>query len=269
MGKAQPASRMDSENGAEKHPQDQVAGSETNLQHPWPRNTQSWEAALWAKEVLATLLMAQLKIPCTRQKAQPGPAGSTSLVMTGLLQNSLGHSTKLWSCLCRDNPEPLFPTALPGEGTSEPGVVLGTSTTSWKKSSHLFGASELLPDVLAWRKGAAELASWRKCVSPAHGQVAQRASQAALAPVGDAQEHEQHSAPSFLPCQAWVCTQPPHPEASLTVAATIHTAAGGSSCPGRRGGRAPVPGTRGGRQRGARRLPAPRRTGPAAAGGLR
>lgn len=133
MGKSQPASRMDSEAGAEKHPQDQVARSETNLQHPWSRSTRSCEAALWAKEMLATLLMAQLKTLCTRQKAQPGPPESKPLVRTGLLQNSLGHSTELWGCLCRDNPEPLFFTALPDEGTSEPGVFLETSTTSWKK----------------------------------------------------------------------------------------------------------------------------------------
>lgn len=38
---------------------------------------------------------ARLKTPCTRQKAQPGPAVSKPLGMTGPLRNSLGGSTEL------------------------------------------------------------------------------------------------------------------------------------------------------------------------------
>lgn len=109
MCKAQPAAGMDSEVAAEKHPQDQVAGNEVNPQHHWLRSTHSCKAAPWDEEVLATLLMAQLKTPCTQQKVQPGPAGSKTSGMTGPLQNSLGRSTELWwwGCLCRDNMEPL------------------------------------------------------------------------------------------------------------------------------------------------------------------
>ena len=109
MCKAQSASRMDGEAEAEKHPQDQVTGNEVNLQQHWRRSTHSCKAALWDEEVLATSLTAQLKTPCTWQKAQPGPAGSQPSGMTGPLQNSLGRSIELWwwGCLCRDNPEPL------------------------------------------------------------------------------------------------------------------------------------------------------------------
>lgn len=169
--------------------------------------------------------------------------------MTGPLQNSQGRSTELWwwGCLCRDNPEPLphrLPVAFPYQGTSEPGVFLGTSTTSWKKNKCLFRASALLPDVLGWRKGAAEPASWIKCASPAPNQTSKpqagrrgcpqapgaalRASEAVPARAGDAQETQaalrdtdgshgrRRRAPSQLPCRAWVCTQPPLPEASPT-----------------------------------------------------
>jgi len=105
----QPASRPDGEVGAEKHPQDQAAGNEANLQHHQPRSTRSCEAALWDEEVLAVLLTAQLRTPCTRRKAQPGPAGSKPSGVTGPLPNSLRSSTELqcWGCLCRDTPEPL------------------------------------------------------------------------------------------------------------------------------------------------------------------
>lgn len=107
--KTQPVSGAGGEAGAEKHPQDQASGNEVNPQHRWPRSTCSCKAALWDKEVLAMLLMAQLKTPFTWQKAQPGPPGPKPLGMTGPLQNSLGCSTELWwcGCLCRDNPEPL------------------------------------------------------------------------------------------------------------------------------------------------------------------
>lgn len=57
--KAQAASRMQREAGAEKPPRDQVAGNEVNFQPSWLRSTCSCEIVLWDEEVLAMLLTAQ------------------------------------------------------------------------------------------------------------------------------------------------------------------------------------------------------------------
>lgn len=57
--KAQPASKMQCEAGAEKPPQDQVAGNEVNFHSSWLRSTCSSEIVLWHEEVLVMLLTAQ------------------------------------------------------------------------------------------------------------------------------------------------------------------------------------------------------------------
>lgn len=165
------------EAGAEKHPQDQASGNEVNPQHHQPRSTRSCKAAPWDKEVLATLLTAQLKTPCTEQKAQPGPAGSKPLQMTGPLQNSPGHSTELqwWGSLCRDSPEPL-PAEVPHSSPIPRrlrawGVFRDQHNRPEKRAAVCLGLASFSQMCCSRGKGAAEPASWRKRASPAHSQA--------------------------------------------------------------------------------------------------